>query len=58
MKTDLPDEDIKKMCRIIYQLHTSQRHVIKLIKNIKSWDNIKYLVRGIIKVIGHVKDFS
>jgi len=36
MKTDLPDEDIKKMCRIIYQLHASQSHIIKLIKNIKS----------------------
>jgi len=57
MKTALPDEDIKTMCRIIYLLHASPSHVMQLVANVKTTDDIKYIIRGFFKVIGHVKDF-
>ena len=58
MKTPLPDEDVELMARKIYQLFFTPQYVVHRILTIRSFEDIQFILRGLKKVIGHIKDFS
>ena len=58
MKTLLPEEDVELIARKIYQLFFTPGYIANRILTIKSLEDIQFILRGIKKVLGHVKDFS
>jgi radical SAM superfamily enzyme YgiQ (UPF0313 family) len=57
-KTPLPDEDVEEMAKKIYQLFLTPVYMARRIMSIKSLGDIKFIVRGAKKVLGHIRDFS
>jgi radical SAM superfamily enzyme YgiQ (UPF0313 family) len=58
MKTPLPEEDVELMARKIYQLFFTPGYVVNRVLTIRSLEDIQFILRGVKKVIGHIKDFS
>jgi len=58
MKTPLPDEDVELMARKIYQLFLTPKYIARRIANVRSVEEIQFILRGAKKVLGHIKDFS
>jgi radical SAM superfamily enzyme YgiQ (UPF0313 family) len=58
MKTPLPEEDVELMARRIYQLFFTPKYLVNRVLTIRSLDDIQFILRGLKKVLGHVKDFS
>ena len=58
MKTPLPDEDVEEMAKKIYQLFLTPKYITRRIASIRSMRDVKFIARGIKKVLGHIKDFS
>lgn len=58
MKSELSDEDIKKMIRKLYQSFISPRFLAKKITSIRSWNDVKFIAHAGRKVLGHLTDFS
>lgn len=58
MKTPLPDEDVELMAKKIYQLFFTPRYMIRRVSTMRSLEDIRFVLRGIRKVLGHIKDFS
>jgi anaerobic magnesium-protoporphyrin IX monomethyl ester cyclase len=59
MKTpDMTPEDIMKLCDEIYKVFLTPQYVLKQLVRIRSLKDVKYSVKGAIKVLGHVKDFE
>ncbi|RLE64459.1 MAG: hypothetical protein DRN53_00885 [Thermoprotei archaeon] len=58
MKTPLSDKDVELMARRIYQLFFTPQYIAHRILNIRSLEDIQFIIRGLRKVIGHIKDFS
>jgi radical SAM superfamily enzyme YgiQ (UPF0313 family) len=58
MKTPLPEEDVELMAKKIYQLFFTFRYIVRRMLMIRNLEDINFILRGIKKVIGHVKDFS
>lgn len=58
MKTPPPEEDIELMAKKIYQLHFNPKYVLNRILTIRSLEDVRFILRGAKKVLGHVKDFS
>jgi radical SAM superfamily enzyme YgiQ (UPF0313 family) len=58
MKTPLPEEDVEVMARKIYQLFFTPKYIANRVLTIRSLEDIQFILRGVKKVIGHVKDFS
>lgn len=56
---DMTSEEIMKICDSIYsKIFLSPRYVIRHLKKIKSLDDVKYTLRGVKAVFGHIKDFN
>lgn len=58
MKTELSDEDIKKMIRKLYRSFITPKFFLNKIRGIRSWQDIKHIFRSGKKVFGHLVDFS
>lgn len=58
MKTELPDEDVEEMAKKIYQLFLTPKYMARKVANIRSVEDLRFVVRGAKKVLGHIKDFS
>jgi radical SAM superfamily enzyme YgiQ (UPF0313 family) len=58
MKTPLPEEDVELMAKKIYQLFFTPNYVLHRMLTIRRLEDIRFILRGMKKVIGHVKDFS
>ena len=58
LMTPLPEEDVELMAKKMYQLFFTPSYVLRRILAIRSLEDIRFILRGIKKVIGHVKDFS
>jgi hypothetical protein len=58
METPLPEEDVELMARKIYQLFFTPGYIANRILTIRSLEDIRFILRGVKKVLGHVKDFS
>jgi len=51
-------EEVMRICDEIYKVFLSPKYVFRHIVSIRSWRDVKYSVRGILKVLGHVRDFA
>ena len=58
MKTPLPEEDVELMARRIYQLFFTPGYIVHRVLTIRSLEDVQFILRGVKKVLGHVKDFS
>ena len=55
---DMESEEVMKICDEIYKVFLLPRYVFRHLIRIRSWRDIRYSVRGALKVLGHVKDFT
>ena len=55
---DMEPEEVMKICDGIYKVFLSPRYMLRHFIRIRSWRDVKYSVRGVLKVLGHVKDFA
>jgi len=58
MKTPLPEEDVELMARKIYQIFFTPKYIANRILTIRSLEDAQFILRGVKKVLGHIKDFS
>lgn len=54
---DMSVEEVIEICNKIYKIYTSPRYIWTHVKKIKNWSDVKYHLRGIKAVLGHLKDF-
>lgn len=55
---DMEPDEVMRMCDEIYKVFLSPKYVFRHLIRIRSWRDVKYSVRGAVKVLGHVKDFA
>lgn len=55
---DMNSKDVVDMCNKTYKLFVSPKYAFSQIKNIKSFKDISYGLRGLKAIFGHIKDFS
>jgi len=55
---DMEPEEVMKICDEIYKIFLSPKYALKQLAMIRSWRDVEHVVRGFIKVLGHVKDFA
>lgn len=58
MKTELTDEQILQLTQRLYSSFMTPRFILRKILNIRSYQDIKYLVLAGWRFLGHLKDFS
>jgi radical SAM superfamily enzyme YgiQ (UPF0313 family) len=58
MNTPLPEEDVELMARKIYQLFFTPGYIANRVLTIRSLEDVQFILKGVKKVIGHVRDFS
>ncbi len=58
MGVPMTDAQLKKLVQGIYAVAFNPEFVVRRIFSIRSADDLKYFVRGIWKVVGHLLDFS
>jgi len=55
---DMTPEDVVEICQQIYKSFLSPRFVIRQLSRIRSWNDIRYVLKGSKAVIGHILDFK
>ena len=55
---DMKPEEVMRICDEIYRVFLSPKYMFRHLIRIRSWRDVKYSVRGAVKVLGHVKDFA
>lgn len=55
---DMTPEEVVKVCDEIYKVFLSPKYVFRHLARIRSWKDLKYSIKGAIKVLGHVEDFA
>jgi len=55
---DMEPEEVMRICDEIYKVFLSPKYMFRHLIRIRSWRDMKYSVRGAVKVLGHVKDFA
>ena len=55
---EMTPEEVMKICDEIYKVFLSPKYMIKQLIRIRSLRDVKYSVKGAVKVLGHVKDFA
>lgn len=55
---DMGPEEVIKICERIYKIFISPRYVWAHFFKLRNWNDIKYHLRGIKAVFGHLKDFN
>ena len=54
---DMTPEEVMKLCDEIYKVFLAPKYILKQLTRIRSLRDIKYSIKGAVKVLGHVKDF-
>jgi radical SAM superfamily enzyme YgiQ (UPF0313 family) len=49
--------DVASICGKIYTIFLTPSYIIQRIKNIRTWNDFKFNLRGVKAVVGHLKDF-
>jgi radical SAM superfamily enzyme YgiQ (UPF0313 family) len=57
MKSELCEEDVKEITQRMYKLFMNPKYVMRKFANIRSIEDMAFIVRGAKKVAGHLKDF-
>ena len=52
------DEEIAAVCGKIYTIFLTPQYFLARLRSMKSWEDIKFNLRGVKAVLGHLKDFS
>jgi len=55
---DMTPEEVMKLCDEIYKVFLTPQYMLKQLVRIRSLRDVKYSVKGAVKVLGHVKDFA
>ncbi len=55
---DMAPEELMKICDEVYKVFLSPKYMLKQLVRIRSLRDVKYSIKGIAKVLGHVKDFA
>jgi len=55
---DMEPEEVMEICDEIYKIFLSPKCVFRHLIRIRSWRDLRYSVKGAVKVLGHVKDFE
>lgn len=55
---DMAPEEVMKICDEIYKVFLSPKYMLKQLIRIRSLIDVRYSVKGVAKVLGHVKDFA
>jgi radical SAM superfamily enzyme YgiQ (UPF0313 family) len=55
---DMTPEEVMRVCDEIYKVFLSPKFMFRHLVRVRSWRDVKYSVRGALKVLGHVKDFA
>jgi len=57
MRSELTTQEIKKLVQELYKSFVSPQYLLRKITNIQSLADIKFLLRGGLKLLGHLFDF-
>ena len=55
---DMSPEEVMKLCDEIYKVFLTPQYMLKQLVRIRSARDVKYSVKGLAKVLAHVKDFG
>ncbi len=55
---DMTPEEVMQLCDQIYKVFLTPQYMLKQLVRIRSMRDVKYSVKGLTKVLGHVKDFG
>lgn len=55
---DMTPEEVMLFCDEIYKVFLTPQYLLRQIGRIRSLHDVKYSVKGVMKVLGHVKDFG
>jgi len=55
---DMEPEEVMRICDQIYKVFLSPKYMFRHLIRTRSWRDLKYSVRGAMKILGHVKDFA
>jgi len=55
---DMEPEKVLKICGEIYRVFLSPKYAFRHLIRVRSWRDVKYSIKGALKVLGHVKDFA
>ncbi|MEM0171593.1 B12-binding domain-containing radical SAM protein [Thermofilum sp.] len=55
---NMEPEEVMRICDEIYKVFLSPKYMFRHLVRIRSWRDVKYSVRGAVRVLGHVKDFA
>jgi radical SAM superfamily enzyme YgiQ (UPF0313 family) len=51
-------EEVAEICHKIYKIFLTPKYIFARLRNVKSFDDLKFNLRGIGAVLGHLKDFG
>jgi anaerobic magnesium-protoporphyrin IX monomethyl ester cyclase len=55
---DMTAEEVMKLCDEIYKVFLTPKYMLKQLTRIRKIRDVKYSIKGLAKVLGHVKDFG
>lgn len=55
---DMTPEEVIKICDEIYKVFLSPKYILRQLARTRSLRDVEYSVRGITRVLGHVRDFA
>jgi len=58
MKSPLTEKDVKELTQELYKSFMTPKFILRKIAGIRSYNDIKFIFRAGVKVIGHLLDFS
>ena len=54
---DMCPDEVMKLCRNIYRIFLSPNYIARHILNIRSFEDIRYIIKGAKAITGHIMDF-
>jgi len=58
IKTELSEEDIRAATQQLYRVFFTPRYIIRRLISIRSLDDLRFIMRGLKALSGHLKDFT
>jgi len=58
MRSQLSDADIKNFTQELYKVFFDPRYIFRRVISIRNLDDLKFIMRGVRSVVGHLTDFS
>jgi len=55
---DMSPEEVMALCDEVYKVFLTPQYLIRQLSRMRSFRDVKYSVKGMAKVLGHVKDFG